>query len=60
MYLSDINKFSRYPMALRMVINLSDEDLAKNQGQGILNLLEWTMTFVDRISKTRQSVVDKR
>lgn len=60
MYLSDINKFSRYPMALRMVINLSDEDLVKNQGQGILNLLEWTMTFVDRISKTRQSVVDKR
>jgi hypothetical protein len=60
MYLSDINKFSRYPMALRMVINLSDEDLAKNQGQGILSLLEWTMTFVDRISKTRQSVVDKR
>lgn len=28
MYLSDINRYSRYPTALRIVINITEEDLA--------------------------------
>lgn len=47
-YISDVNKFSRYPMAVRMVINLNSDDL--------LPMLEWLMNFVDRIAKARMSI----
>ncbi len=60
LYLSDINKFSRYPMALRMVINLSEDDLDKGKCDGLISLLEWMVAFVDRMSKVRMPVMDKK
>ena len=47
-------------MALRMVINLTDDDIDKSNGQGLLALLEWMMNFVDRVSKARMSSMDKK
>lgn len=47
-------------MALRMVINLTEEDMDKSNGEGLLALLEWMMNFVDRISKVRMSSMDKK
>lgn len=51
-YISDVNKFSRYPMAVRMVINLNTEDL--------IPMVEWLIAFVDRMAKVRMSVGEKR
>jgi hypothetical protein len=47
-------------MALRMVINLTEEDIDKSNGEGLLALLEWMMNFVDRVSKARMSSMDKK
>ena len=47
-YISDVNKFSRYPMAVRMVINLNEDD--------ILPMLEWLINFVDRMAKAKMSI----
>jgi hypothetical protein len=46
-YLSDHNKFSRYPMALRMVMNIS---------QDMNPLLVWMLNFVDKMSKLKMGV----
>lgn len=46
LYMSDVNRFSRYPMTVRMVINL---------GRDVLPLVEWLITYVDRMSKIRMS-----
>lgn len=51
-YISDVNKFSRYPMAVRMVVNLNTEDLVP--------MLEWLMSFVDRMAKVRMSVGERK
>lgn len=50
-YMSDINKYSRYSMAVRMVINI---------GEDLIPLLEWLFTFVDRMSKIRMSAGERR
>ena len=47
-------------MALRMVINIPAEEIDKNKGQGLLLLLDWLINFVDRMSKVRMSVTEKR
>lgn len=47
-YISDVNKFSRYPMAVRMVMSLNEDD--------ILPMFEWLMSFVDRMSKAKMSI----
>lgn len=47
-YISDVNKFSRYPMAVRMVMALNDTDVP--------NMIDWLMSFVDRMSKAKQSI----
>lgn len=46
-YISDVNKFSRYPMAVRMVINLHKEDLSP--------MLDWLINFIDRMAKVRMN-----
>lgn len=51
LYLSDINKFSRYSMAVRMVINLGDD---------LPHLLEWLITFVDRMAKLKMTSNERR
>lgn len=50
-YLSDHNKFSRYPMALRMVINLSQDPTP---------LLNWMINFIDKMSKVKMGLGEKR
>lgn len=50
-YLSDVNKFSRYSMAVRMVINI---------GPDVLPLVEWLMSFVDRMAKARISLGERK
>ena len=37
-YLSDINRYSRYPTALRVVINITEEDLG-GHAKGINSLI---------------------
>lgn len=49
--MSDVNKFSRYPMTVRMVINL---------GKDVLPLVEWLISYVDRMSKARMSSGERK
>jgi len=49
--MSDINKYSRYSMAIRMVINI---------GEDLLPLLNWVIAFVDRMSKARMSAGERK
>lgn len=51
LYLSDVNKYSRYAMAVRMVVNV---------GGDLGVLVEWLMGFVDRMAKIRMSVGERR
>lgn len=46
LYMSDVNRYSRYPMTVRMVVNL---------GKDVLPLVEWLMNYVDRMSKIRMT-----
>lgn len=46
MYLSNHNKFSRYPLAVRMVVILSNETD---------KMIEWLIGFVDRMSKVKMT-----
>lgn len=50
-YMSDVNQFSRYPMTVRMVTYLTKD---------ILPLLQWLMSYVDRMSKLRMSSGERR
>ena len=59
-YLSDVNKFSRYPMALRMVITLDQADMDKKGNSALLELFSWMLSFSQRMSKVRMNVNDKR
>lgn len=45
-YMSDVNQYSRYPMTVRMVINL---------GKDVLPMVKWLISYVDRMSKIRMS-----
>lgn len=51
-YISDVNKFSRYPLAVRMVINLNQQDVPP--------MLEWLMSFVDRMAKVKMGQGEKK
>ena len=51
-YFSDVNKFSRYPMAIRMVMNMNESDVEP--------MLEWLMSFVERISKAKMSAGERK
>lgn len=51
-YISDVNKYSRYPMAVRMVINLNEDDLQP--------MLQWLISFVDRMAKVKMSVGERK
>lgn len=51
-YISDVNKFSRYPMAVRMVINLNKDDLPP--------MLEWLISFIDRVSKFKMNIGERK
>jgi hypothetical protein len=51
-YLSDVNKYSRYPMAVRMVLNLNADD--------VVPMLEWLIGFVDRVAKLRMTVGERK
>lgn len=46
-YISDVNKFSRYPMAVRMVMLLNEKDIPA--------MVDWLMSFVDRMAKIKQN-----
>ena len=50
-YMSDVNRYSRYPMTVRMVINLSKD---------ILPMINWLVTYVDRMSKTKMTSGERR
>jgi hypothetical protein len=50
-YMSDVNSYSRYPMSVRMVINL---------GKDLMPLVGWLITYVDRMSKTRMTSGERR
>ena len=50
-YMSDVNRFSRYPMTVRMVINLCDD---------IIPLVEWLISYIDRMSKARMTSGERR
>jgi len=50
-YMSDVNRYSRYPMTVRMVVNL---------GKDVLPLVEWLMNYVDRMSKIRMSSGERK
>lgn len=50
-YMSDVNAYSRYPMTVRMVINL---------GRDVLPLLAWLVAYVDRMAKTRMTSGERR
>jgi hypothetical protein len=45
-YMSDVNSSSRYPMTVRMVINL---------GKDLIPLVGWLINYVDRMAKTRMT-----
>ncbi len=49
--MSDVNRYSRYPMTVRMVINLSKD---------ILPMINWLVTYVDRMSKTKMTSGERR
>ena len=51
-YVSDVNKFSRYPMAARLVMNLNEEDIPP--------MLEWMISFVDRLAKMKMSQGERK
>lgn len=44
--MSDVNQYSRYPMTVRMIVYLNKD---------ILPLIQWLLTYVDRMSKIRMS-----
>ena len=50
-YMSDVNRYSRYPMTVRMVINLSKD---------ILPMINWLVTYVVRMSKTKMTSGERR
>ncbi len=50
-YMSDVNRYSRYPMTVRMVINLSKD---------VLPMINWLVTYVDRMSKTKMTSGERR
>ena len=50
-YMSDVNRYSRYPMTVRMVLNLSKD---------MLPLVQWLLNYVDRMSKIRMSSGERR
>lgn len=50
-YMSDVNRFSRYPMAVRLAMNL---------GPDVAPVMEWLMRYVDRMSKARMSSGERR
>jgi len=50
-YMSDVNRYSRYPMTVRMVINL---------GKDVLPLVQWLLAYVDRMSRIRMSSGERR
>jgi hypothetical protein len=45
-YMSDVNSSSRYPMTVRMVVNL---------GKDVVPLVAWLIGYVDRMAKTRMT-----
>ena len=45
-YMSDVNRFSRYPMTVRMAMYLNSD---------VVPMMQWLMSYVDRMSKTRMS-----
>ena len=51
-YISDVNKFSRYPLAVRMVMNLNEQDIPP--------MLEWLMSFIERMSKVKMSQGERK
>lgn len=50
-YMSDVNSYSRYPMTVRMVVNL---------GKDLIPLVSWLIAYVDRMSKTRMTSGERR
>lgn len=50
-YMSDVNRYSRYPMTVRMVLYL---------GESLLPLMQWLINYVDRMSKTRMTSGERR
>lgn len=50
-YMSDVNPYSRYPMTVRMVINL---------GKDVVPLVGWLIAYVDRLSKIRMTSGERR
>ena len=50
-YMSDVNRYSRYPMTVRMVINL---------GRDVLPLVQWLVGYVDRMSKIRMTSGERK
>ena len=51
LYLSTQNKYSRYPLAVRMVLLLNSD---------IMPMIEWLMRFADRIHKLKFSKEERR
>lgn len=50
-YMSDVNRYSRYPMTVRMVLQL---------GEGVGPLVQWMLNYVDRMAKIRMSSGERR
>lgn len=51
-YISDVNKFSRYPMAVRMVLTLHPT--------GIIPMLEWLVGFIDRVASIKMGAGERK
>ncbi len=51
LYMSDVNRYSRYPMTVRMVINI---------GKDVVPLVNWLITYVDRMAKARMTSGERR
>lgn len=50
-YMSDVNRYSRYPMTVRMIVYV---------GKDLLPMVQWLITYVDRMSKIRMSSGERR
>ena len=50
-YLSDMSRYGRYPLTVRMTVVL---------GKDILPLVEWLIGFIDRMSRLRMSAGERK